>query len=177
MARRHLGHALRTARDTLGEARRFVWALQPEALERSSLAEALGRLTDTLTDETGMKARFLVAGDPQPLAAPVEIALLRAAQEGAANIRKHAQANEAVLTLTYMGDRVILDVRDDGLGFDTAADGHRGDEVGGLGLRGLKARLAMLGGGLGVESAPGDGTVLAALVPIDVPTASDGRER
>ena len=124
-----------------------------------------------------MKARFLVAGDPQPLAAPVEIALLRAAQEGTANIRKHARANEAVLTLFYMGDRVILDVRDDGRGYDAAAaDGHRGDESGGLGLRRLRARLTMIGGGLEVESAPGDGTVMVAQVPIEAPTASDGLE-
>lgn len=100
-ARRHLNHALRTARDTLAEARRFVWALRPEALDRGSLAEALGRLAETLADETGMSARFLATGAPQPLGAQAEIALLRAAQEGTANIRKHAQASEAVLTLSY----------------------------------------------------------------------------
>ena len=167
VARRHLDHALRTARDTLGEARRFVWALQPEALERGSLAEALERLAGTLADETGMAARFVVSGDPQPVAVPAEIALLRAAQEGTANIRKHAQASEAVLTLSYLGDQVILDVRDDGRGFDAgAADGRRADVSGGLGLRGLKARLAMLGGRLDVESAPGEGTVVVAQVPI-----------
>jgi hypothetical protein len=132
-ARRHLAHALRTARDTLAEVRRFVWALQPQALDQGSLAEALGRLAETLADETGMTARFLVTGTPQPLPAQAEIALLRAAQEGTANIRKHARASEAVLTLSYLDDRVILDVRDDGRGF-AAADGLRGDVTGGLGL-------------------------------------------
>jgi signal transduction histidine kinase len=167
-ARRHLDHALRTARDTLAEARRFVWALQPQALDPGSLAEALERLAETLADETGMTARFLVIGAPQPLSAQAEIALLRAAQEGTANTRKHARAGEAVLTLSYMDDRVTLDVRDDGRGFDVAAttDGDRRDVTGGLGLRGLTVRLAMLGGGLEVESAPGEGTVLVAQVPI-----------
>jgi signal transduction histidine kinase len=166
-ARRHLDHALRTARDTVAEARRFVWALQPQALDRGSLAEALGRLAETLADETGMTARFLVTGAPHPLAAQAEIALLRAAQEGTANIRNHAEASEAVLTLSYLDDRVMLDVRDDGRGFDAdATRGHRGDVSGGLGLRGLTARLEMLGGGLEVESAPGEGTVLVAQVPI-----------
>ncbi|MCA1690978.1 MAG: sensor histidine kinase [Actinobacteria bacterium] len=169
VARRHLGHALRTARDTLAEARRFVWALQPKALDRGSLAEALGRLAETLADETGMTARLLVTGPPQPLSAQAEIALLRAAQEGTANIRKHARATEAVLTLSYLDDRAILDVRDDGRGFDAAAvaaGGPRAEVAGGLGLPGLKARLAMLGGGLDVESTPGEGTVLVAQVPI-----------
>lgn len=176
VARRHLGHALRTARDTLGEARRFVWALQPEALERGSLVEALGRLTESLADETGMRARFLVSGDPRPLDAPAEVALLRAAQEGTANVRKHARAVEAVLTLSYLGDRVILDVRDDGRGFDPSApDSHPTGPGGGLGLRGLRARLAMVGGGLEVESAPGEGTVLVAQVPMGAAgTATNG---
>ena len=166
-ARRHLGHALRTARDTLAESRRFVWALQPEALDQDSLTEALGRLAGTLADETGMTARFLVTGDPHPMGPPVELALLRAAQEGTSNIRKHARAGEAVLTLSYLDDRVILDVRDDGCGFDAAAaDAHRADVSSGLGLRGLRARLAVLGGGLKVESAHGEGTVLVAQVPI-----------
>jgi len=99
--------------------------------------------------------------------------LLRAAQEAIANIRKHAQASEAVLTLSYLDDRVILDVRDDGRGFDVdAADGHRPAVSGGLGLRGLQVRLALLGGGLDVESAPGDGTVLV----VQVPTGGAGAE-
>ena len=114
-----------------------------------------------------MSARFVATGAPQPLAAQSEIALLRAAQEGMANIRKHAQASEVVLTLSYWDNRVILDVRDNGRGFDvSAAAGKRAEIRGGLGLRGLKARLAVLGGGLEVESAPGDGTVLVAQVPI-----------
>lgn len=166
-ARRHLAHALRTARDTLAESRRFVWALQPEALDHDSLTEALGRLAGTLVDETGMTARFVVTGDPHPLGALVEIALLRAAQEGTANVRKHARAGATVLTLSYLDDRVILDVRDDGCGFDAAAiDAHRADVSSGLGLRGLRARLAVLGGELEVESAQGEGAVLVAQVPI-----------
>ncbi len=167
VARRHLGHALRTARDTLAEARRFVWALQPKALDRGSLVEALSRVAEDLAEETGMTARFLVNGVPQPLGAPAEIAVLRAAQEGTANIRKHARAREAVLTLSFLDDRVILDVRDDGCGFDTAVSDHQPTDLsGGLGLPGLEARLTMLGGRLEVESAVGEGTVLVAQVPI-----------
>jgi hypothetical protein len=121
------------------------------------------RGTHVLKGETRMMARFRVIGTPQPLTAQAEIALLRAAQEGTANMRKHAQASEASLTLSYLDDRVILDVRDDGRGFDAAsAEGNRAEVSGGLGLRGLKARLAVLGGGLEVESAPGEGTPVAS---------------
>ena len=131
-----------------------------------------------MADETGITARFLVSGPPLRLPVPAEIALLRAAQEGTANIRRHAGASEVVLTLSYLDDRVILDVRDDGRGFDPpTARARRSEMGGGLGLRGLEARLALLGGGLEVESTPGEGTVLVAQVPVggDLPAADDGQ--
>jgi len=166
-ARRHLQHALRTARDNLAESRRFVWALQPEALNRTSLPEALDRLGARLQQETEVATRVVVSGSPRPLPTATEIALLRAAQEGLANIRSHARADEVVLTLSYLGDRVILDIRDDGRGFDTDDVEHgAGDLVGGHGLRGLKARIGALGGVLDVESTPGEGTTLVAQLPL-----------
>ena len=166
-ARRHLTQARQTARDNLAEARRFVWALQPEALTSSSLPEALHRLGEQLQEEAGVRARIVVTGRPAPMPQQGEIALLRAAQEGLANIRKHAHASDVVLTLSYAADQVILDVKDDGRGFDTTAhDRIAGDSSGGLGLRGLRARLAALGGLLNVESTPGEGTVLVAQLPI-----------
>ncbi len=167
--RRHLGQALDTARDNLGEARRLVWALQPEALERTSLPEALDRLGERLQDEAGVVTRVVVTGTRRPLSTQAEIVLLRAAQEGLANIRKHARASEAVMTLSYVGDRVILDVTDNGCGFDAGAvkGGRGGDLSGGLGLRGLEARLSGVGGALDVESALGEGTVLVAQLPLD----------
>ncbi len=98
------------------------------------------------------------------LAPHADAALLRAAQEGLANIRRHAGATEVVLTLSYVGDRVILDIRDDGRGFDPAMTVTAQDGTG-LGLGGMRARMADLGGTLTVESTPGEGTTLVAEVP------------
>jgi signal transduction histidine kinase len=162
-----VGQALDTARENLAEARRFVWALQPEALDRSSLAEALGRVAESLQREARVATRLVVTGTPQVLSAQAGMALLRAAQEGSANIRKHAQATEAVLTLSFVRDEVILDIRDDGRGFDlTALDGYGFEPSSGFGLRGLKARVAALGGVLEIETAPGEGTVLVIHLPL-----------
>jgi signal transduction histidine kinase len=163
-AQRYLDQARRTARESLGEARSFVWALQPQALETATLPEALGRLTERLSEETGVTARATVTGTRHPLAPDTEAALLRTAQEGLANIRKHAQAKDVVLTLSYTADGVVLDIRDDGRGFDPAAIGERRDGTG-LGLRGMRARLAEAGGTLTVESAPGEGTTLVVELP------------
>ncbi len=163
-AHRYLDQARRTARESLGEARGVVWALQPEALVSGSLPEALTRLTGRLQEETGVTARSVITGTPTPLGLQAEAALLRAAQEGLANIRRHAEANEVVLTLSYVAGRVILDIRDDGRGFDPA-DLAAVPTGTGLGLRGMRARMTDLGGTLAVESAPGEGTTLVAELP------------
>jgi signal transduction histidine kinase len=87
------------------------------------------------------------------------------AQEALANVRRHARAARAGLTLSYMEDRVMLDVRDDGIGFDPAADRPSPGE-GGFGLVAMAQRLAELGGTLEIESRPRDGTTIVAAVPV-----------
>jgi signal transduction histidine kinase len=99
-----------------------------------------------------------------------EATLLRVAQEALANVRKHARATEVALTLTYLEDALLLDVRDDGVGFqpepvDRDRDGRR---AGGFGLDGMRERLEEHGGTLTIESVPGTGTTIAAALP-DVP--------
>jgi signal transduction histidine kinase len=84
-----------------------------------------------------------------------------------ANVVEHADAVRATVTLTYQGDSVSLDVRDDGRGFDPlASDRVSGSHVRGHGLAGMRSRVCELGGELVVESAPGEGTALAVSLPI-----------
>ncbi len=95
----------------------------------------------------------------------VQSALLRIAQGALANVREHAGAATAALTLTVLDDQAVLDVTDDGHGFDPAALPDAGSGVRGHGLPAMRARLRQLGGALTVESTPGEGTVLSAAVP------------
>jgi len=162
--RRHLEQALAVARESLSEARRLVWALRPEPLEEAPLPEALRRLAARWSSSSGIPARVLVTGEPRALPADPEVTLLRVAQEALANVRKHARAGRVAITLSYIGDRVALDVRDDGVGFDPAAPSP-GDDGSGFGLRSMRERVGRAGGTLSVESAPGEGTVLSAEVP------------
>jgi len=164
-ARRHLGAARETARTHLGEVRRAVHALRPAALEGARLPDALAELTGRLTAETGIRTEASVTGEPCELGSEVEVALLRVAQEALANVRRHARAGRAGLTLSYMEDRVMLDVRDDGIGFDPAAS-PPGHGEGGFGLVAMAQRLAEVGGTLEVESRPGEGTTVVAAVPV-----------
>ena len=114
---RHIDAAARLARDSLAEARRAVEASRPPQLDGRSLLEAVTAVADEWTAQYGVPVEVSSTGEAVPLHPEIEVALLRIAQEALANVAKHAGATRARLTLTYMGDVVTLDIRDDGVGF------------------------------------------------------------
>jgi signal transduction histidine kinase len=152
--RKHLELALRTARENLAESRALVAALAPAELTESSVADALRRQADRLTEETGIVAKLVVQGDRRPLPTSVDVVLLRTVQESLANVRKHAQASSVEIVLSYQDTSVVLLVTDDGVGFDPGSDSH------GFGLRGMRSRVGHIGGSVSVTSAPGAGTTV-----------------
>ncbi|WP_078508792.1 sensor histidine kinase [Streptomyces zinciresistens] len=170
-ARAHVRTAASVAEHHLAEARRFVHDLAPADLARGGdLAEALRALA---ARESGPRLTVRVAVDGEErlprLPDAVQSALLRVAQGALANVREHAGAGTAVLTLTLLDDTVVLDVGDDGRGFDPASPPRSPGADRGHGLPAIRARLRALGGTLTVESAPGEGTVLSAAVPLEEP--------
>jgi len=160
---RHLANAQRLARDSLSEARRSVDGALPAALESASLPDALHEVARDWSERTGVPAELSVTGDPVTLDPEIEVTLLRTAQEALANVEKHAHAGRARLTLSFMGDVVTLDVRDDGVGFD--AQRPEPAAGGGFGLHGMRQRVARVAGTLVIESEPGGGTAISARVP------------
>lgn len=173
-ARKTLEQIGALATEGLADARRIVNALMPAELEATALGDALGRMLERLTDETGIETTLHADEQLPSLGLDAEVALLRTAQSALANVRSHAGASRVVVTLADAGETVRLDIVDDGSGFDAtrwAAHGGLGSDGGGYGLRSMRARLRELGGGLDVESAPGDGTALSAHLPLGgIPT-------
>ena len=161
----HLDQARLTARESLTEARRLVWALKPESLENASLPEALAQLAARWSDSSGVQASAALTGTPRPLSAEAEATLVRVAQEALANVQKHARAGRVVMTLSYMSDHVALDVIDDGEGFDPDRKPATTTESG-FGLHAMRGRVEQLAGKLTVESAPGEGTTVVAELPV-----------
>ncbi len=162
--------ALQMARESLAEARRLMWALRPEALDRHSLSEALENLAKEWAEKTGVKASASTSGTPYSLLPETEGALLRVAQEALANVHKHAQADRVNITLSYMDERVVLDIADDGVGLDstqTKTTTMGASDTGGFGLVGMRERIERLGGTLLVESGPGEGTTIVAELPVE----------
>lgn len=157
-AHRHLSLAERTARENLAEARALVAAMPPAALEESTLADALRRITERTGEEIGADGSLHTDG-VVAVSPGVEVVLLRACQEALANVRKHAEASAVRVELWHRGERAGVTVRDDGVGFDPAA------RTAGYGLRGMRGRLEQVGGTVTVDSSPGNGTRVRIEVP------------
>lgn len=165
------GRALRQvetiAGDSLTDVRRIVAALAPSELGEDALAAALARMLGRLHDETGIETELHVDDTVPALPTGVEAALLRTAQSALANVRLHAGATRVVVSLIDAGDSVRLDIVDDGSGFDVAAwEASSATRSSSYGLAFMRSRLRDLGGGLDVESTPGEGTALSARLPI-----------
>jgi signal transduction histidine kinase len=115
--RRHLDAALQLAREGISEARRSVNALRPEPLQAGRIEEALTVVSERWAGLHGVHATVTTTGSATPMSPEAELTLLRTAQEALANVAKHAGATRVGLTLSYIGDQVTLDIRDDGVGF------------------------------------------------------------
>ncbi|MEV5607874.1 sensor histidine kinase [Streptomyces sp. NPDC052225] len=168
-AHTHVRTAASIAEHNLVEARRFVHDLAPADLARGgSLEEALRALAGRESGER-LTVRVLVdGGDGAVLPDRVRSGLLRIAQGALANVREHSGATSAAVTLTLLDDdRALLDVADDGHGFDPASLPAGPSGVRGHGLPAIRARVHQLGGTLTIESAPGEGTVLSVSVPLE----------
>jgi signal transduction histidine kinase len=163
----HVEQAKRMARESLTEARRSVQALRPEPLEHAQLPEALAALAERWSQAAGVALTFETTGEARPLLADIEVALFRVTQEALANVARHARASRVGVTLSYLDDVVLLDVRDDGVGF-TLEPGRSTDGVyegQGFGLSTMRQRVWQVAGTLEIESARGEGTAVSASVP------------
>ena len=159
----HIDRARQTARASLDQARRVVQDLRPDLLEQNSLPDAIERAAARWRAESGLELSTSVTGVPVPLPPDIEVTLLRAAQEALNNVRKHARATEAQLTLSYMPDTVILDVQDNGVGL---AGAEPSPFSGGYGLQAMRERAALCGGTVTLESDPGEGTTVVVTIPL-----------
>lgn len=154
-----------TALENLDAARRLIDAVEPAELDSGSLPDALSRQVDQ-TVPTDMAAEFRVVGHPRQLTGAVEVTLLRAAQEALLNVRTHSRADRVDVTLSYLDGVVALDVRDDGVGFETGTVSDRGELTGGQGLQMLSRRAEALAGELTIEANEGGGSVVSVLLPV-----------
>jgi signal transduction histidine kinase len=157
-------------RDLSAQARRIhealdeiILQLRPASLADQGLASALRELGTAWSARTGL--RFSLTIDPRASFDDVpfadEYALYRVAQEALSNVARHAGARTAHLSLDGTSEIIALSVSDDGHGFDAAV----APPATSTGLAGMRERLAERGGGLSIDTSPGEGTILRAEIP------------
>jgi signal transduction histidine kinase len=157
-----VSRATELARSALAEARRSVLDLAPSPLaEHAALPDAVAEVVSGWGRHHETKADLVVTGDPVRLHPEVEAAVVRIVQESLTNVAKHAAATRVGVTLTYDEEHLLLDVRDDGVGFDPASS--PGPES--FGLRAMRQRAARLAGSLEVESEPEQGATVTVRLP------------
>jgi PAS domain S-box-containing protein len=148
---------------TLEGVRRLARGLRPVALAQADLSSALERLAGEIALTHAIRVDLVVDGlREEPLPASLEMALYRMAQEALTNAARHSGAPLVSLVLRRTPDEIRMIVEDAGRGFDVLADAT--DDR--LGLSGIRDRVALLGGTLILESAPGLGTSLCIAIPL-----------
>ena len=146
---------------TLQDVRRLAVELRPAALDDFGLVPAIERFRDSVEEQGGLTVDVQSPLGDERLPSQAETALYRIAQEALNNVVKHAAATRVTVRLSRSDKTVVLAVQDDGQGFEPGSV-----REGGLGLVGMRERVALLGGRLTVESSEGGGTLLKAEVPL-----------
>jgi signal transduction histidine kinase len=148
---------------------RIAWELRPVWLDDMELEAAVLSFTIVMRERTGLHFSLDCSLGDRRFHSTVEAALYRGVQEAVTNIIKHAHATHVDIVLDMFHGNIRLMIADNGEGFpgpNLSSPGSVATPYGGLGLRGMRERLALVQGSLRIESEPGGGTVLILDVPI-----------
>lgn len=166
-ARQHVQELRKLTAGALEEVRRVALELRPTILDDLGLEAALAWRVDEFNAAGKARATLTVSGVDGRLPSALELAFYRVAQEALTNILRHSQAQTAAVRLTRDETMLRMEIEDDGVGFDVGQ--RQAPSVGGLGLVGMRERLALVGGELTLESRRGQGTRLVARAPVAAP--------
>lgn len=154
-----LHEGMRLLRAAADESRRLIGGLRPPALDELGIVEAIESLVaDARIEVPAIDFRHDLPGGRLPPG--LETTIFRIVQESLTNIRKHAAARSASVTVARSGDLVAIRVADDGQGF--APEAVPADR---FGLEGIRQRTRLFGGTCRIESAPGRGTTVEVTLP------------
>lgn len=160
-----IGEAIGQLETEIANLRALIADLRPAALDDLGLEPAVHALIDRargrgLDIDVTVDLAYEQGREPERHTPELETAQYRILQEALTNAVKHGNARHAVVTIVEQSKSVTLTVQDDGLGFDP------GEHPSGLGLLGMRERAELLAGELVVESAPGEGTIIAVVLPV-----------
>jgi signal transduction histidine kinase len=150
----------------LSEVHRVIYDLRPSVLDDLGLASAVRWYAERYLSPLGIAFRCEIEGLEERLPVEIETAVFRVVQEALTNVVRHAQAETVLIQMAREGSRLVIEVEDDGAGFDPASVATPLSSGRGLGLLGIRERVELLGGHVTIDSAPGQGTRVAVTVPL-----------
>jgi two-component system sensor histidine kinase UhpB len=168
--------------DSLRELERLISDLRPSHLDDLGLSATLRWCTNRIQEDTSIGIRVDISGEEHGLDDAMKIAIFRIIQESLNNIVKHSQASHVNIHLGYEEKKVRINVRDNGVGFDLDRVNLERSSRPSLGLAGMEERAALLDGTVSIQSRPGYGTEVEAVIPYhkalepDVPLPSKIQE-
>lgn len=153
--------------EVIGETRSLVFDLYPPVLRDLGLRAALEWLVERISATYGLHCVAEIISMPKSLPRDVAETLFQAVRELLINVAKHARAKQARVIFRGGGRSMLIQVVDDGQGFEPARISVLNLKRGGFGLLSMRERLALLGGNMDVDSAPGHGTNITITLPMD----------
>jgi signal transduction histidine kinase len=143
--------------------RRLMFDLRPPALERDGLATAVESWLSKAASDAGFEYRVIDHLDEEPPEAE-RVMLYRICAEALSNVRKHAAASNVVVTMEPVDGGVLMEVQDDGVGFDVPSSDQESRDIH-IGLSAIRERCRMSGGWCRIESEQGKGTTVRFWIP------------
>jgi signal transduction histidine kinase len=159
--------------ETIEETRALVFQVSSPILYELGFVMAVESLTRQSQKQHGISMAFEDDGQPKPLSDDVRVLLFQAVRELLANVVRHAQAKTAKVSIAKGGDEIIVDVKDDGIGFEPAQIGPAMDQEMRFGLFSIRERLESLGGSIQIESKRGHGTLVTLSAPLSKEEEND----
>ena len=159
--RKALGSIRTTGTSAMAEMRRVVALIRDDGETPGLHPQPDLDDLEKLVAEMDVPTTLRIEGEEQPLSAGVALSTFRIVQEALTNVRRHSQAGSVAVTLRYLPDSLEIEVADDGVGAAAASGGN--------GLIGMRERAQMYGGTVATKTAPGQGFLVHAVLPMGVP--------
>ena len=153
---------------SIGEARNLISELRPPIIDESGIIEAIRYLIDEVTSKSKVRVRFLPITEFDRLPPLLEGNVFRIVQEALTNVCRHSQASEVEIKLFHDASTLQIKIHDNGIGFDL--EDIEGNQ---FGVEGIIKRAQLFGGRAEIESAPGGGTKIDVVLPLELPTSDE----
>ncbi len=158
-----LAEACSVVSDAVERARRLAFALWPTVLHEQGLVAAITPVVEQTGREIG--AKVSISAPTERFERRIEEVVFRTIQEAVANIRKHSRANQIIVSVRLVGNRLVSVIDDDGRGFDVSTPQNL-DGIPHMGLAAMRERVRMSGGTIHIDSSHGSGTMVTFQVPL-----------